>query len=75
VLQNGVLYKFGQDTKFCCVLQPKQVPTILQKLHNGIGGRHFSSDIIVSKILDVNYWWPTMNKDVHEFCQTCDLCQ
>jgi hypothetical protein len=29
----------------------------------------------VSKILDVNYWWPTMNKDVHEFCQTCDLCQ
>ncbi len=23
VLQNGILYRFGQDNKFCCVLQPK----------------------------------------------------
>ncbi len=29
VLQNGVLYKFRQDNKFHCVLQLKQVLTIL----------------------------------------------
>ncbi len=29
----------------------------------------------MKKILDVGYWWPTMNRDVHEFCWTCDLCQ
>jgi len=29
----------------------------------------------VKKIIDVNYWWPTMNRDVHEICHTCDLCQ
>jgi hypothetical protein len=42
------------------------VPTILQKLNNGIGGGHFSSNIIVRKILDADYWWPTMNRYVHE---------
>jgi len=30
---------------------------------------------MMRKILDVGYWWPTMNRDVHEFSQTYDLCQ
>jgi hypothetical protein len=38
-------------------------------------GRHFSFDIIVRKILDAGYWWLTMNRNVHEYCQTCDQCQ
>jgi hypothetical protein len=29
----------------------------------------------VKNILDATYLWPTMNKDVHEFCQTYDMCQ
>jgi hypothetical protein len=68
VLQNGILYKFGQDNKFRFVLQPKQVLTILQELHSGVGGGHFFSDITMRKILNADYWWPTMNRDVHEFC-------
>jgi hypothetical protein len=24
----------------------------------------------VRKILDVGYWWPMMNQDVYEYCQT-----
>ncbi len=51
------------------------MPTILQELHSGIGEGHFSLDITVKKILDANYWWPTINRDVHKFCQTYDLCQ
>ncbi len=31
--------------------------------------------ITMKKILNVGYWWPTMNKDVHDFCQNYDLCQ
>ncbi len=27
------------------------------------------------KILDVGYWWSTMNQDVHKYCQTYDQCQ
>ncbi len=51
------------------------MPTIFQELHSGVGGGHFSSNVTMRKILDANYWWPTMNRDVHEFCQTYDLCQ
>ncbi len=53
----------------------EHVPTILQELHNGVGGGHFSLNIMVKKIFDVDYWWPTINRDVHELCRTCDLCQ
>ncbi len=75
VLQNVILYRFGQDNMFRCVLKPQQMPIILQELHSGVSGRHFSLDIKMKKILNVGYWWPTMNKYVHEFCQTYDLCQ
>jgi hypothetical protein len=40
VLQNGILYKFGQDNRFHRVLQIEWVPTILQELHSGISGGH-----------------------------------
>ncbi len=75
MLQNGILYRFGQDNRFRGVLQHEQMPTILQELHNEVGGGHFSSNITTRKIFNVDYWWPTMNSDVHEFCRTCDLCQ
>ncbi len=45
------------------------------RIHGGIRGGHFSSNIIVQKILNVDYWWSMMNWDVHEYCWTYDECQ
>ncbi len=39
VLQEGVLYKFGQVNRFCQVLQLEHVPTTLQELHGGVARR------------------------------------
>ncbi len=36
---------------------------------------YFSFEIIVHKILDVNFWWPIMHKDVLQYYQACDNCQ
>jgi hypothetical protein len=58
----------GQDNRSCHVAKHEQVPTILHELYSGIGGGHFFPNVMVRKILDADYWWPTMNKDVHEFC-------
>jgi len=33
VFQKGVLYVFGQNNKFCLVLQLEHVPIVLQELH------------------------------------------
>jgi hypothetical protein len=71
-LQKGVLYIFGQDNRFRQVLQPKQAFIVLQELHGGVIKRHLSFDFIVQKILDAGYWWLIMNRNVHEYCQTCD---
>ncbi len=32
-------------------------------------------NIIVRKLLSLDYWWPTMHKYVVELCQNCDICQ
>jgi predicted deacetylase len=47
----------------------------LQEFHGGIIGGNFFFNIIKRKILDADYWWPTMNCDVHEYYQTYDQCQ
>jgi hypothetical protein len=36
---------------------------------------HFVADITSKKILDAGYWWPTLFKDIDEFCRSCDSCQ
>jgi hypothetical protein len=44
-------------------------------MHEGVGGGHFSFKITIRKILDAKNWWATMNKDVLQYCQTCDNYQ
>ncbi len=41
----------------------------------GMAKGHFATYIIVKKILDVGYWWPTLFKHTHDFCTSCDNCQ
>jgi hypothetical protein len=36
---------------------------------------HVATNITTKKILDACYWWPTLFKDTHEFCRSCDSCQ
>jgi hypothetical protein len=38
------------------------------------GNKHFVADITAKKILDASYWWPTLFKDIDEFCKSCDNC-
>jgi hypothetical protein len=52
-----------------------EVHKILRKLHEGFGGGHLATNIIVKNILDVGYWWPTLFHDVFEFYRSCDACQ
>jgi hypothetical protein len=52
-----------------------KITTTLQEMHEGVGGECFSSKITIHKILDAKYWWPTMHKDVLQYCQACDNYQ
>jgi len=74
-ITDGVLHRRGIDLVQRRVLQPAEAEQVLREMHSGVAGGHFSQDITARKILDSGYWWPTLHKDVHEFCRTCDRCQ
>jgi hypothetical protein len=48
---------------------------VLKELYEGVAKGHFVIDITAKKNLDAGYWWPTIFKDTHEFCRSCDNCQ
>jgi hypothetical protein len=47
----------------------------MKELHEGPSRRHSAIEITQRKILDAGYWWPTMYKDVHDYCRSYDACQ
>jgi len=47
----------------------------MKELHEGLLRGHFVIEITQRKTLDAGYWWPTMYKDVHDYCKSCDACQ
>jgi hypothetical protein len=53
----------------------EEVVKVLADFHEGPTKRHSNINTIVRKVLTSNYWWPTLNKDVVDMCQTCDICQ
>lgn len=57
------------------VLQPTEATQVLHELHSGVAGGHFAADITFRKILDAGYWWPTVYKEVVDYCKACDQCQ
>ena len=40
---------------------------ILKEVHEGICGDHTGLRSLVSKIIRIGYFWPTMQKDAREF--------
>ncbi len=47
---------------------------VMKELHERPSSGHFATKIMQRKIFDVRYWWPTMYKDVHDYCRSCDEC-
>ncbi len=47
----------------------------MKELHEGPLGGHFTTEIIKKKILDARCWWPTLYRDVNDYCICCDACQ
>jgi len=70
-LKKGIMYRVGQDKIMHICLTTLEAQIILKELH-GMERGHFVAYIIAKKILNVGYWWPTLFKDIHEFCRSCD---
>ena len=57
-----------------CVNEDK-AKYILEKIHEGICGDHAGPKSLVSKVIQTDFFWPTMQVDAVELVKKCDKCQ
>ena len=72
---NGTLYCKGKDGILRRVPSEEEIESILESCHEGVCGGHFAHDITSRKILQSGFIWPSLHRDVQNWCKTCDDCQ
>jgi len=69
------LYTLCKDKIYRRCVSEDEIEGILQHCHGSSYGGHFATFKTVSKILQAEFWWPTIFKDAQEFISKCDSCQ
>ncbi|GJS26738.1 reverse transcriptase domain-containing protein [Tanacetum coccineum] len=72
---NEILYmKSFLDPWLRCV-GPLQANYVLREIHKGSYSMHAGTRSVVSKALQIGYYWPTMHKDARTLICACKDCQ
>jgi len=69
------LFKYCPDQIFQRCIPDNEVSSVIKFCHSEECGCHFSSKKTTVKILQCEFYWPTMFKDTHAFCKICENCQ
>jgi hypothetical protein len=69
------LFKYCLDKIFRRCIPDNEVSSVIKFCHSETCRGHFSSKKTAAKILQSGFYWPTMFKDSHAFCKTCEKCQ
>ena len=52
-----------------------EIPIILEQCHASPYGDHFRGQRTTTRVFQLDFDWPTIFRDVIEFCKCCDKCQ
>ena len=69
------LFKYCPDQIFRRCIPDNEISSVIKFCHSEACGGHFSSKKTAAKILQCGFYWPTLFKDAHAFCKTCENCQ
>jgi len=69
------LFKYCPDQIFRRCILDNEVSSVIKFCHFEACGGHLSSKKTIVKILQFEFYWPTMFKDMHAFYKTCENCQ
>jgi hypothetical protein len=69
------LFKYCPDQIFQKCIFDNKVSSVINFCHSKASGGHFSLKKTTAKILQCGFYWPTMFKDTHAFCKTCENYQ
>eukprot|EP00253_Pinus_taeda_P004051 PITA_04051 len=74
-LINDILFRMNYDSILLRCLEKYEAEKVLQELHDGIAGGHYTGDATAHKILRAGYYWPMLFKDSHNYVRKCQVCQ
>ena len=74
VLDKGFLYLLSEEGEKLLAVPKKWRSRILSLAHDIPMSGHLAQDKMRSRI-KCRFWWPDMDKDIEEYCQTCPECQ
>ena len=72
---NDTLYKRGFSMPYLKCINKDEAKYILEEIHGGVCGDHASPRSLVSKVIRIGYFWPSMQTDAVELVKRCDKCQ
>eukprot|EP00253_Pinus_taeda_P024978 PITA_24978 len=74
-LDWGNLFKLGPDQVLRRCVREEEVFDILLTCHDGPCGGHFAAKRTAFKIMQADYYWPTLHQHVRRYISQCDRCQ
>ncbi|RDX78030.1 Retrovirus-related Pol polyprotein, partial [Mucuna pruriens] len=73
-LEASQLHKERLKSDAKCILDT-EINLVLQFCHGASGGDHYGSTWTARKVLDCEFYWPTIFRDAYQFVFTCEKCQ
>ncbi|MBW0560447.1 hypothetical protein O181_100162 [Austropuccinia psidii MF-1] len=73
-LLDGILYHRAKHTWVMALKDRTPINTLLHEYNYSVADGHLSEERRLERVKTFS-WWPNWNKDVAEYCKTCDRCQ
>ncbi|XP_071700350.1 uncharacterized protein [Rutidosis leptorrhynchoides] len=74
-LEGDVLYRRNYLGPHLRCVGPKEAEEVIREVHEGACALHSGHRSIVSKIMRLGYYWPTMYADTARIVKQCESCQ
>ena len=73
--EEPFLFKYCADQIIRKCVPEEEQQGILNHCHENACGGHFASQKTTMKVLQSGFTWPSLFKDAHTMCRSCDRCQ
>ncbi|RVW78439.1 Transposon Ty3-I Gag-Pol polyprotein [Vitis vinifera] len=73
--EEPFLFKYCADQIIRKCVPKEEQQGILSHCHENACGAHFASQKTAMKVLQSRFTWPSLFKDSHIMCRSCDRCQ
>ena len=69
------MFKYCPDQIIRRCIPEHDQSNVISFCHDHACGGHFSAKKTAAKILQCGFYWPTLFRDAHNYCTSCESCQ